>query len=79
MMRYNRLDRGKWIMNEVIEQLCKQLRLAYIAEEFEDIPFTTPDEFVLQLLLKERDGREKAKVARNIKKARFLDYKVLVN
>lgn len=79
MMRYNQLDRGKWVMNEVIEQLCKQLRLAYIAEEFEDIPFTTPDEFVLQLLLKERDGREQAKVARNIKKAHFIDYKVLEN
>lgn len=64
-------------MNEAIEQLCKQLRLPHIAEGFEDIPFTTPDEFVFQLLLIERDGREQAKVARNIKKARFLDYKVL--
>lgn len=66
-------------MNEAIDQLCKQLRLAHIAEGFEDIPFTSPDEFALQLLLKERDGREQSKVARNIKKARFLDYKVLGN
>lgn len=66
-------------MNETIEHLCKQLRLAHIAEGFEEIPFTTPDEFVYKLLLKERDGREQAKASRNIKKARFLDYKVLEN
>ncbi|RTQ85985.1 ATP-binding protein, partial [Lysinibacillus telephonicus] len=47
-------------MNETIEHLCKQLRLAHIAEGFEEIPFTTPDEFVYKLLLKERDGREQA-------------------
>ncbi|WP_404427517.1 IS21-like element helper ATPase IstB [Ureibacillus chungkukjangi] len=66
-------------MKETIDQLCKQLRLAHIADGFEDVPFTTPDEFVHQLLLKERDGREQARAARNIKKARFLDYKVLEN
>lgn len=58
-------------MKETIDQLCKQLRLAHIADGFEDVPFTTPDEFVHQLLLKERDGREQARAARNIKKHAF--------
>jgi DNA replication protein DnaC len=64
-------------MSELIEQLCRQLRLPHIAEGYENIPFTSPEEFVLNLLLKERDGREQAKAERNIKKARFLDHKVL--
>lgn len=64
-------------MSELIEQLCRQLRLPHIAEGYEEIPFTSSEEFVLNLLLKERDGREQAKAERNIKKARFLDHKVL--
>lgn len=64
-------------MSEIIEKLCKQLRLPYIAEGYEEVPFTNPEEFVYELLLKEQNGREQAKANRNIKKARFKDNKVL--
>ncbi|KIL74804.1 Mobile element protein [Bacillus badius] len=59
-------------MNEQVDQLCKHLRLAYIADVYEEIPFENPTDFLLQLLKVEKDGREKAKAERNIKKARFL-------
>lgn len=64
-------------MNEQVDQLCKHLRLAYIADVYEEIPFENPTDFLLQLLKVEKDGREKAKAERNIKKARFLEYKTL--
>lgn len=48
-----------------------------MAEGYEDIPFTTREEFIYHLLLKEQVGREQAKAIRNIKKARFIDHKVL--
>lgn len=64
-------------MNEAIHQLCKQLRLAHIAESIDDVPFTTPEEYIYQLLLKEQMGREQAKIARNLKQARFIDTKTL--
>ncbi|WJY26408.1 IS21-like element helper ATPase IstB [Sporosarcina trichiuri] len=64
-------------MRESIEQLCRQLRLAHVADGYADVPFTTPEEFVHGLLLKERDGRDHAKAFRNIKKAHFLDEKSL--
>ncbi|CAM5220303.1 DNA replication protein DnaC OS=Ureibacillus acetophenoni OX=614649 GN=SAMN05877842_1342 PE=3 SV=1 [Ureibacillus acetophenoni] len=64
-------------MNEAILELCKQLRLAHIAEAIDDVPFTTPEEFIYQLLLKEQKGREQAKIARNLKQARFIDTKTL--
>ena len=64
-------------MNEAIHQLCKQLRLAHIAEAVNDVPFTTAEEFIYQLLLKEQQGREQAKIARNLKQARFIDTKTL--
>ncbi|CAM5209554.1 ATP-binding protein OS=Sporosarcina ureilytica OX=298596 GN=BI350_05585 PE=3 SV=1 [Lysinibacillus sphaericus] len=61
-------------MNEAILELCKQLRLAHIAEAIDDVPFTTPEEFIYQLLLKEQKGREQAKIARNLKSKRDLSY-----
>lgn len=64
-------------MNEQVDQLCKHLRLAYIADVYEEIPFENPMDFLLQLLKVEKDGREKAKAERYIKKARFLEYKTL--
>ncbi|RKJ59953.1 ATP-binding protein, partial [Butyricicoccus sp. 1XD8-22] len=64
-------------MNEAILELCKQLRLAHISEAIDDVPFTTPEEFIYQLLLKEQKGREQAKIARNLKQARFIDTKTL--
>lgn len=64
-------------MNEAILTLCKQLRLAYVAEAIKVVPFTDPEEYIYQILLKKRLGREQAKIARNLKQARFIDTKTL--
>ena len=64
-------------MNEAILTLCKQLRLAYVAEAIKVVPFTDPEEYIYQILLKEQLGREQAKIARNLKQARFIDTKTL--
>ena len=64
-------------MNEDILTLCKQLRLAYVAEAIKEVPFTEPEEYLYQVLLKEQLGREQAKIARNLKQARFIDTKTL--
>jgi DNA replication protein DnaC len=77
MMRYLLKEWRLQVMNNAILQLCKQLRLAHIAEAIHDVPFTTPEEYIYQLLLKEQDGREQARIARNLKNARFIDTKTL--
>lgn len=77
MMRCLQKDWRLHPLNELIPQLCKQLRLAHLAEAIKDVPFTTPEEFIYQLLLKEQAGREQAKIARNLKQARFTDTKTL--
>ena len=64
-------------MNEAILTLCKQLRLAHVAEAIKEVPFTEPEEYIYQILLKEQVGREQAKIARNLKQARFIDTKTL--
>lgn len=64
-------------MNEDILTLCKQLRLAYVSEAIKEVPFTEPEEYLYQVLLKEQLGREQAKIARNLKQARFIDTKTL--
>lgn len=64
-------------MNESIIALCKQLRLAHVAEAIKEVPFTNPEEYIYQILLKEQLGREQAKIARNLKQARFIDTKTL--
>ena len=42
-----------------------------------EVPFTEPEEYIYQILLKEQLGREQAKIARNLKQARFIDTKTL--
>ena len=64
-------------MNEAILNLCKQLRLAHVADAIKEVPFTEPEEYIYQILLKELAGREQAKIARNLKQARFIDTKTL--
>lgn len=51
--------------------------LAYVAEAIKEVPFTEPEEYLYQVLLKEQLGREQAKIARNLKQARFIDTKTL--
>lgn len=77
MMPFLPMERRTQHMNEAIHQLCKQLRLAYIAEAVNDVPFTTAEEYIYHLLLKEQQGREQAKIVRNLKQARFIDTKTL--
>lgn len=60
-----------------LKEMCKSLRLAHLAEIYEDIPFENPHQYLESLLSKELDLREAAKVERLIKKARFLQEKSL--
>lgn len=64
-------------MSDTIRSMCKSLRLAYVAEIYENIPFETPTQFIEALFNEEFALREKAKVQRLIKNARFLDSKNL--
>lgn len=76
-MRYHQKERRHRIMNEAILTLCKQLRLAHVTEAIKEVPFTDPEEYIYQILLKEQQGREQAKIVRNLKQARFIDTKTL--
>ncbi|TCP16083.1 hypothetical protein EV207_1952, partial [Scopulibacillus darangshiensis] len=58
-----------------LKAMCKSLRLAHMAEIYEDIPFENPRQYLESLLSKELELREAAKVDRLIKKARFLQEK----
>lgn len=60
-----------------LKTLCKSLRLAHMADVYEEIPFENPTQFLESLLSKELELREAAKVVRLIKKARFLQEKSL--
>ncbi|MEJ9280637.1 hypothetical protein [Ureibacillus thermosphaericus] len=60
-------------MKQDIKELCKSLRLAYVADVYEQIPFETPEQFLYGLLKEEIRLREKARAIRLIKKAKFLD------
>jgi DNA replication protein DnaC len=64
-------------MSEQLKNRCKSLRLAYIAEVYEQIPFETKEQFLSDLLDEELRLREIAKTHRLMKKARFLDKKSL--
>lgn len=64
-------------MSENLRNLCKQLRLAYVAESFEKVEFSTPYDFLINVFEQEIEMRELAKVDRNLKKARFLENKSL--
>lgn len=64
-------------MTENLRELCKQLRLAYVAEVVDSVEFSTPQDYLSNILKKEIEMREFAKVERNLKKARFLDNKRL--
>lgn len=63
-------------MND-LKDMCKSLRLAHMAEIYEDIPFEHPKQYLEALLSKELQLREAVKVERLIKKARFLQKKSL--
>lgn len=60
-----------------LTEICKSLRLAHTAKVFEDIPFENPQQFLVGVLSKELELREEDKIERYIKKARFLQRKLL--
>src|SRR5690625_1032447 len=64
-------------MSESIKAKCKQLRLAYVADIFDKIPFEQADQYIEDLLKEELALRETAKGERLIKKARFMNHKEL--
>lgn len=66
-------------MSDPIRSMCKSLRLAYVAEIYETIPFESPSQFLEAIFNEEFSLREKAKVQRLIKNAKFLDAKSLSN
>lgn len=64
-------------MKQDIRELCKTLRLAYVADVYEKISFENQEQFLYEVLEKELKLRENAKTNRLMKKARFLDKKSL--
>ena len=64
-------------MSESVRTRCKTLRLAYVAEIYEKIPFENPEQYLTALLQQELELREVAKGERLIKKAKFMNEKEL--
>lgn len=64
-------------MSHTIKSLCKSLRLAYIADRYEQIPFTNLEQYLQDLFQEEVDLREVAKGERLIKSAKFMSEKEL--
>ncbi|MBL5794393.1 ATP-binding protein, partial [Heyndrickxia sporothermodurans] len=64
-------------MNSELKRICKTLRLAYVADIVDTIPFENPEQYLESLLHRELQLREEAKAERLIKKARFLSKKTL--
>ncbi|MCM3281737.1 IS21-like element helper ATPase IstB [Exiguobacterium sp. MER 193] len=60
-----------------LKEMCKSLRLAYVAEIYESIPTESPEKFLMELFSMEIRLREEAKAQRFIKKAKFINNKSL--
>lgn len=59
-------------MSNLIREKCKSLRLAYVVDIYEQIPFENPEQYVSTLLQQELEHREVAKGERLIKNAKFM-------
>lgn len=66
-------------MSEFIRNMCKSLKLAYVADIYESIAYESPTQYLEALFTEEFRLREKAKIQRLIKNAKFLDNKNLSN
>lgn len=64
-------------MSDVIRETCKLLRLAYVADLYEKVPFDNSEQYLADLLKQEIELREIAKGERLIKKAKFMNEKEL--
>ncbi|MFB5663981.1 IS21-like element helper ATPase IstB [Alteribacillus sp. HJP-4] len=62
-----------------IKDMCKSLRLAYVADIYEKIPFENETQYLEALFQKEFELREEAKAERLIKKAKFANHKTLAD
>ncbi|MFD2628916.1 IS21-like element helper ATPase IstB [Oceanobacillus kapialis] len=60
-----------------IKEMCKSLRLAYVADIYEKIPFENQTQYLETLFQREFELREEAKAERLIKKAKFANHKSL--
>src|SRR5690625_1098458 len=66
-------------MSKTIKDICKLLRLAYVADLYEKISFENPEQFLIELFQQELQLREIAKGERLIKKEKFMSEKELSN
>ena len=66
-------------MSNLIREKCKLLRLAYVADMYEKVPFENSEQYLMDLLQQEIELREIAKGERLIKKAKFMNEKELDN
>ncbi|GAV25445.1 ATP-binding protein [Carboxydothermus islandicus] len=64
---------------QTVNQLCKQLKLGYISNNYHKVHFTTPEQYLAELLQIELTGRKQSKIKRLIKKAGFPNIKTLEN
>ncbi|MGG1686438.1 IS21-like element helper ATPase IstB [Pseudalkalibacillus sp. NRS-1564] len=64
-------------MSDQLRSKCKTLRLAHIAEIYDQIPFENKEQYLNDLFDEEHKLREQTKSIRLIKKAKFLDKKDL--
>lgn len=64
-------------MSDELKMKCKQLRLTYVADLLDKVPFENPEQYVLDLFKQELALRETAKGERLIKKAKFINQKEL--
>lgn len=61
----------------MIREKCILLRLAYVSDWYEKIPFENPEQYLMDLLQREIELREIAKGEHLIKKAKFMNEKEL--
>ena len=64
-------------MSHNLKEMCKSLRLAYVADIYEKVPFEEPSQYLEALFQQEFELREAAKGERLIKKAKFMNNKEL--
>ncbi|MGI2708223.1 IS21-like element helper ATPase IstB [Bacillus cytotoxicus] len=64
-------------MNQTLKDICKLLRLGYLAELYDEVDFETKEQFLQEVLMKELKARQEAKMTRAIKKAKFRELKWL--
>lgn len=66
-------------MSETLHEMCKALRLAYVADVYESVDHETLTQFLKDIFAEVFRRREAAKMHRLIKKAKFLDSKTLAS